>query len=232
MHAAVTLEDMAPPCKCCTHPDAASISVALLNGATYTGIAERFGMTRQAVARHVDSGHLGDAIAALELENATMATEAIVEGVMRLHARTLALLTAAEEERDGKQAAALIREARHSLETIATLQLHAPVKVQESDAPDIDQRIQQALDARLADRTDQEQSSAGAPQQQGNSMGFASNGQPGQADARAQAYQAPRSDAAQGNVEPVFTGPLAIEAGIVPMQDKPKRTRKAKAGTP
>jgi len=106
-------------------------------------------MTRQAVGRHVSSGHLADQVAALQLDEATMSHAALTSAAMRLHARALALLTAAEEERDGKTAASMIREARRTLETISTFSLRTPEQVDESEAPELDARIAEALDARL-----------------------------------------------------------------------------------
>lgn len=105
-------------------------------------------MTRQAVGRHVAHGHLGDAVAALKLDEVAMSHGALSAAVMRLHGRTLALLTAAETERDGKVAASMLREARAQLETMGKLAATAPEAETQSAAPAIDAAITAVLEAR------------------------------------------------------------------------------------
>ena len=142
---------MARPCTVCTHPDHLLIDAALLDGASLSSLARAYGLIRQSIGRHVQSGHLADAVRTADAQAGEIRTEALADSIAGLHARTLALLTEAETAKEGKVAIAAVREARQQIETLMSLrlvQLNAPDSSDADERPEIDEAIIAALEAR------------------------------------------------------------------------------------
>lgn len=112
-------------CAICDRSDRAEIDHALTSHAqSYRRIASRCNVSDAAVRRHA-ANHIPDAIAAaLEQQQAQIVVHggSLLNQVHDLHARALALLTAAETGNDRRAALAAIREARSCIELLARLQ--------------------------------------------------------------------------------------------------------------
>jgi hypothetical protein len=85
---------------------------------TYRGIARTYGLSEDAVSRHVSGGHISQLIAlAADAERAARA-DTLLDRIEALQSHTLAILEATEETHDHRTALAAIREARGNLELI------------------------------------------------------------------------------------------------------------------
>ena len=107
-------------CTICTHEERPAIDRALVQGASFRGIARDFGISEDAVTRH-KAEHLPTLLVkAQEAEEAAAADDLLAE-LRSLQATTLSLLRKAE--RAGKLGTAVmaIREARGNLELLAKL---------------------------------------------------------------------------------------------------------------
>lgn len=107
-------------CGGCAHPEREALDAALVSGQTDTAVAERFGLTRDAVGRH-RRGHLSPALKAVAAERETAGARTALDRLEALHDRAERVLAAAEAE--GKAALSLqaIRELRSTVELIAKL---------------------------------------------------------------------------------------------------------------
>jgi hypothetical protein len=74
---------------------------------TYRGIARKYGVSEDAVSRHVKSGHVSQLLA--------LAADDLLDRMEALHSQTLAILDAPEDQRT---ALAAIAQARRNLELI------------------------------------------------------------------------------------------------------------------
>jgi hypothetical protein len=103
-------------CTICTHEKRFDIEELLATRqASYRNVAQRFGVSLDAVGRHVRSGHKGALLAlAADAERAAQA-DILLDRIEALHRRTLAILEDTDEHRT---ALAAIREARANLELI------------------------------------------------------------------------------------------------------------------
>lgn len=130
--------DRSPGARCtiCNHPLRVEIDKALVAGATYREIAQRFGVSRDALYRHRKNGHIAEQIAkvarkkeikqAKEVQAATLAQEAqeaadaqtILDEVSRLKDRALTILDRAETE-GTREACMALREVRGIIELLA-----------------------------------------------------------------------------------------------------------------
>ena len=106
-------------CTVCAHEKRYEIEERLASRqGTYRGIARTYGLSEDAVSRHVKGGHISDLIRlAADAERAARA-DSLLDRIEALHSRTLAILEASEQTRDHKVALAAIREARSNLELI------------------------------------------------------------------------------------------------------------------
>ena len=123
-------------CTICNHPLRVEIDKALVAGATYREIAQRFGVSRDALYRHRKNGHIAEQIAkaakkkeiqqAKEVQAAILAQEAqevadaqtILDEVSRLKGRALTILDRAETE-GTREACMALREVRGIIELLA-----------------------------------------------------------------------------------------------------------------
>ena len=106
-------------CTVCTHERRFAIEELLATRqASYRNVAQRFGVSLDAVGRHVRSGHIGALLAlAADAERAAQA-DTLLDRIEALHRRTLAILEAVEDTDEHRTALAAIREARANLELI------------------------------------------------------------------------------------------------------------------
>ena len=106
-------------CTICTHEKRFDIEELLATRqASYRNVAQRFGVSLDAVGRHVRSGHIGALLAlAADAERAAQA-DTLLDRIEALHRRTLAILAAVEDTDEHRTALAAIREARANLELI------------------------------------------------------------------------------------------------------------------
>jgi hypothetical protein len=106
-------------CTVCSHEKRYEIEERLATRqGTYRGIARTYGLSADAVSRHVSGGHISQLIAlAADAERAARA-DTLLDRIEALQSRTLAILEAAEETNEHRTALAAIREARGNLELI------------------------------------------------------------------------------------------------------------------
>jgi hypothetical protein len=107
-------------CTVCRHQEVDAINHALVESVSFKPIADRFGLTKQALMRH-KSKHIPQM-----LENAKEATEAVqatdlLGSIRALHIRTLAILKKAEAAGELMIALKAIQQARGNLELLAKL---------------------------------------------------------------------------------------------------------------
>jgi hypothetical protein len=103
-------------CTICTHQERFDIEELLATRqASYRNVAQRFGVSLDAVGRHVRSGHIGALLAlAADAERAARA-DTLLDRMEALQSQTLAILDAPEDQRT---ALAAIAQARRNLELI------------------------------------------------------------------------------------------------------------------
>jgi transposase-like protein len=106
-------------CTICSHEQRFAIEELLATRqSTYRGIARKYGVSEDAVSRHVKAGHVSQLLAmAADAERAARA-DSLLDRIEALHSRTLAILVAVEGKDEHGTALAAIREARRNLELI------------------------------------------------------------------------------------------------------------------
>jgi hypothetical protein len=106
-------------CTICSHEQRFAIEEMLATRqSTYRGIARKYGVSEDAVSRHVKAGHVSQLLAlAADVERAARA-DSLLDRIEALHSRTLAILEAVEGTDEHGTALAAIREARRNLELI------------------------------------------------------------------------------------------------------------------
>jgi transposase-like protein len=106
-------------CTICSHEQRFAIEELLVTRqSTYRGIARKYGVSEDAVSRHVKVGHVSQFLAlAADAERAARA-DSLLDRIEALHSRTLAILEAVEGTDEHGTALAAIREARRNLELI------------------------------------------------------------------------------------------------------------------
>ena len=106
-------------CTICSHEQRFAIEELLATRqSTYRGIARKYGVSEDAVSRHVKAGHVSQLLAlAVDAERAAQA-DSLLDRIEALHSRTLAILEAVEGTDEHGTALAAIREARRNLELI------------------------------------------------------------------------------------------------------------------
>src|SRR5215212_11705768 len=103
-------------CTVCSHAQRYEIEELLATRqSTYRGIARTYGVSEDAVSRHVKVGHVSQLLAlAADAERAAQA-DSLLDRIEALHSRTLAILEAVEGTDEHGTALAAIREARRNL---------------------------------------------------------------------------------------------------------------------
>jgi hypothetical protein len=106
-------------CTVCSHEHRYEIEERLAaRQGTYRGISRSYGLSEDAVSRHVKGGHIAQLIKlAADAERAARA-DSLLDRIEALQSRTLAILEATEQTSDHRTALAAIREARSNLELI------------------------------------------------------------------------------------------------------------------
>lgn len=104
-------------CTVCTHPEHDEVDVAILSGSSYQSVADRFGLSKPAVGRHV-TAHLSPAAVALAESDRAPDLVGKVEGLLQ---DVEDILDAAKAAGQGGAALAAIREARSTIELLARL---------------------------------------------------------------------------------------------------------------
>jgi hypothetical protein len=103
-------------CTVCSHAKRYEIEELLATRqSTYRGIARKYGVSEDAVSRHVKAGHVSQLLAlAADAERAARA-DSLLDRMEALQSQTLAILDAPEDQRT---ALAAIAQARRNLELI------------------------------------------------------------------------------------------------------------------
>jgi transposase-like protein len=103
-------------CTICSHEQRFAIEDLLATRqSTYRGIARKYGVSEDAVSRHVKAGHVSHLLAlAADAERAARA-DSLLDRMEALQSQTLAILDAPEDQRT---ALAAIAQARRNLELI------------------------------------------------------------------------------------------------------------------
>jgi transposase-like protein len=104
-------------CTICSHEQRFAIEELLATRqSTYRGIARKYGVSEDAVSRHVRSGHVGALLALAADAERTAQADTLLDRIESLQGRTLAILEAAEQTNEHRTALSAIREARANLE--------------------------------------------------------------------------------------------------------------------
>lgn len=133
---------MALQCSICSHPKREEIDRAILSGEPVRAVARQFGVSRSALNRHKNNGHLSKAIARATAKEAGLVVSdgaptpgpqeiraarevavggALIEQMRDLLATARRLLTSAETQDDLRAAAPLLGQVRQTLETIGKI---------------------------------------------------------------------------------------------------------------
>ena len=106
-------------CTICSHERRYEIEELLATRqSTYRGIARTYGVSEDAVSRHVKSGHVGQLLALAADAERAAAADSLLDRIEALHSRTMAILEAVEGTDEHGTALAAIREARRNLELV------------------------------------------------------------------------------------------------------------------
>ena len=106
-------------CTICSHAQRYEIEELLATRqSTYRGIARKYGVSEDAVSRHVKAGHVSQLLAlAADAERAAQA-DTLLDRMEALQSQTLAILDAPEDQRT---ALAAVAQARRNLELVGEL---------------------------------------------------------------------------------------------------------------
>jgi transposase-like protein len=108
-------------CTVCDHPERPTVDALLLEGGeSNRAIARRFGLSKDAVARHRED-HLPERLLRAADAGEVASADGLLSQLRHLHARTLAILGETEAARDHQTALRAIAEARRNLELLARL---------------------------------------------------------------------------------------------------------------
>ena len=106
-------------CTICSHEQRFAIEELLATRqSTYRGIARKYGVSEDAVSRHVKAGHISHLLALAADAERAAAADSLLDRIEALHSRTLAILEAVEGTDEHGTALAAIREARRNLELV------------------------------------------------------------------------------------------------------------------
>jgi hypothetical protein len=106
-------------CTICSHGSRYDIDSILVDRSKpYRDIARQYDVSKDAISRHVSSGHISELVAlAADAERGARA-DTLLDRIEALQSRTLAILEATEDTNEHRTALAAIREARSNLELI------------------------------------------------------------------------------------------------------------------
>src|SRR5215218_8882914 len=106
-------------CTICSHGNRYDIdSILVARSKPYRDIARQYGVSKDAISRHVSSGHISELVAlAADAERGARA-DTLLDRIEALQSRTLVILEATDETHDHRVALSAIREARRNLELI------------------------------------------------------------------------------------------------------------------
>jgi hypothetical protein len=107
-------------CTICEHPDREAIDRQLVGESSNLSVSSLFGVSESAVRRH-KSNHLPAKLVMAQQAEEVAQADDLLDQVRDLHARTLAILEAAEGSSQHRTALSAIREARSNLELLAKL---------------------------------------------------------------------------------------------------------------
>ncbi len=107
-------------CTICQHPHREPIDRALVVGTALSEVAAKYRVSDDAVSRH-RTNHLPARLVLAEKAAEVAEADNLLASVRGLQERTLAILEAAEREREHRTALSAIREARSNLELLAKL---------------------------------------------------------------------------------------------------------------
>lgn len=143
---------MAARCGVCTHADRMDIDRELLGLAgpklTQVQIAQKYGLGRGQVQRHVKSNHVSRVMSAVADEQTILHGNGLLREIATLYETTQRIMSRAEHADDLRTAVSAIREARGCIETFAKIGL--ALASGENDEEDtgrtpLDVRIDEAL---------------------------------------------------------------------------------------
>jgi hypothetical protein len=106
-------------CTICSHGSRYDIDSILVDRSKpYRDIARQYDVSKDAISRHVSSGHISELVAlAADAERGARA-DTLLDRIEALQSRTLVILEATDETHDHRMALSAIREARRNLELI------------------------------------------------------------------------------------------------------------------
>lgn len=107
-------------CSVCSRPDRAEIDGAIVAAESKRGIARRFAVSPDAVERHARA-HLPAAIVKAQEAEDVANGDSLLRQIQDLQRRTLALLSAAENDGEGMAALRAIHEARENVAFLSKL---------------------------------------------------------------------------------------------------------------
>ena len=106
---------MGTACTICVHPERHEMEAALVTGTSQRTVAQQWGVSRDALRRHVAHNHITPAIIAIQAEREHAGAVTLLDRVESLIRRTERLLTAAEASGAVTTALAAVREQRELL---------------------------------------------------------------------------------------------------------------------
>ncbi len=108
-------------CTICTHYEKPAINAALVAGEPFRIIADRYGLSHQALMRH-KADHLPVALSKAHEAKETALADDLLAQVKALRNRAIKILTSAESAGDFRTALMGIREARGCIELLAEME--------------------------------------------------------------------------------------------------------------
>jgi len=107
-------------CSICTHPDAPSINMALVNRRPFRNLAQQFSVPVWSVLRHHDE-HVPEVLSKAREAADVANADDLLEQVRALRSKSLSILLAAEQAGDLRTALSGVRTALACLELLAEL---------------------------------------------------------------------------------------------------------------
>jgi hypothetical protein len=108
-------------CTICTHPEREAINAALVDSIAYRTIADRYGLSHQALMRH-KAEHLPSIMVKSEEAREVAHADDLVWQIKQLRNKAIGILGKAEKAGDLKTALMGVREARACIELLAEME--------------------------------------------------------------------------------------------------------------